>query len=252
MSPATMKMPAAAPTAAPLTSPETFSLSSALASAISSRTSSDAFSRDLLDRLAQLGCLMVRHGLVEDPLEHAREHERAGERDPRDDLRTVQRAGLGGRGLRRTVRRGGRGDCRIGLRAEPGRGHVGAGQLGRLAARAALSCSSLAAAAACSRARVASASACSARSLALRSLRESFSSCFSASTTCVVGLRRLLLGAPRVGLRELGPQLRAARLGRRALGLRVRLARRGGGLGLGRRRAGESSSSGGASHSWVR
>ena len=44
MSPARMKMPAAAPTAAPFTSPETFSVSSALASAISSRTSSEVFS----------------------------------------------------------------------------------------------------------------------------------------------------------------------------------------------------------------
>ena len=98
MRPARMKTPAAAPTAAPLTSPETFSVISALASAISSRTSSDAFSVTSLIACAELRCLMIRHGLVDRPLEDAGDQERAREGDPRDDLGAIERAGLGGRG----------------------------------------------------------------------------------------------------------------------------------------------------------
>ena len=63
MSPARMKMPAAAPTAAPLASPVTFSVSSALASAISSRTSSEAFSVTSWIALPSSDVCVVRHAL---------------------------------------------------------------------------------------------------------------------------------------------------------------------------------------------
>src|SRR4029079_6523509 len=107
MSPARMKMPAAAPTAAPLARPVTFSVISALASAISSRTSSEALSETSWIALPKSDVSWSVMRLVDQPLEDAGDQERAREGDTGDHLGPLQRARRGRLGRRRRV-----GGCR--------------------------------------------------------------------------------------------------------------------------------------------
>ena len=215
MSPARMKMPAAAPTAAPLASPVMFSVTSALASAISSRTSSEAVSETSLTRLGQIRCLMVRHASVDQPLEDAGEQERAGEDDPGRDLRAVERARLGRLRPRaaRSAGGGGRGGRRIGVRTHARRHHVRAGEIRAAASDARGLRRRRSASAAClrparPRPRPARHAPC-----ALRSLRESFSSSLLGGLDVLVGLRRSPPRRAARRSRELGAQLGAACLG---------------------------------------
>ena len=182
--------------------------------------------------LRELGCLMVRHGLVDQPLEDAGDHERAREGDPRQDLGALERARL-----RAAAPAGGvyaptpAAAAAAGSVSEPRPGDItfapersrraGCGG-GGLAAQA------LGGGGLLARPRGLGLGLLGALSRALRSLRESFSSCFSASSTSswafAVSSSARRASVSRSSARSSAPRASAVR----ALGLRVRLARRGG------------------------
>ena len=228
MRPKRTKMPAAAPTAAPLASPVTFSVISALASAISSRTSSEAFSVTSWIALRELGCLVVRHASVDQPLEDAGDQEGAREGDPGDAPRAA-RAGSARAGARRRRRvrrtRRPRRPRRVGVRSQPGRHHV-ARRRGSRSAAAARS----RAPGARPRRRARRASLGLGLGL-LGALAGPCAPCARASPRCSSAASTASCALPvsssarRASVsRELCAQLGAARLGARALGLRLRLA----------------------------
>src|SRR4051812_38123052 len=209
MSPARMNTPAAAPIAAPRASPVSFSVSSALASAISSLTSSLALS-PTSSTATSSSDLPRSANSVHQPLEDAGEQEGAGEGDPRDDLRPLERAlrvrrapdrlpvGAGGR----------RGRGRIGLRAHAGahdrrardrgrRRRLGRGRLNlELGGLVGLSARLLGFR--LGRLRALAGLALLARELLLGLL---------SGLGLVVGVRRLLLGLADLGLAQLGLEL---------------------------------------------
>src|SRR3954469_15185975 len=229
MSPARMNTPAAAPIAAPRARPVSFSVSSALASAISSLTSSWARSETSSIAVSSSDLPSCANS-VHQPLEDAREQERAGEDDAGLDLGTIERAGLSRRRRldRRPVgARGGRGRRRGGLRPDARahharaadrrgrdlrRGHLDLHPRGLVGLTPALLGLGL------RRGRLLAGLALLARKLLLGLLRLG---------DLVVGLRRLLLGLAYLGLAQLGLQLGAARQRRPALGLLLRELRRG-------------------------
>src|SRR3954470_19333254 len=213
MSPARTNTPAATPTPMPLARPLTFSLSSACASASSSRTSSETFSLTSWIDLprSDVSWSAIRF-LVEDPLEDARRQEGAAEREPGPYLGALQHA-LRRRGALAAevcpaARRRRRDRRRIRVRAEARRGDVAAGEpagartrggglLGVPARLRRLGLHPLGALLEL---------VLLARELLLGLLRV---------LDGLVRLAGLLLGAPRLGLRELGAQLGRAGLRRR-------------------------------------
>ena len=233
MRPARMKTPAAAPTAAPLARPVTFSVSSALASAISSRTSSEAFSETSWIALPSSDVCWSVMGQSTSLLRM-----RAIRNAPAKAMPAATSGRSSGLGSRRLAGAGARYDAAadgggggVGVRSQPGRHHVRAGEVRGGASPALPSRGPASRRWRPARARAcASACACSARSLALRSLRESFSSAFSAASVSSWAFA-VSSSARRASVsRSSCAQLGAARLGGRALGLGLRLAR-GGGLG---------------------
>src|SRR3954447_7154363 len=224
-----MKIPAAAPTAAPLASRPAFWVISALASAISSLTSSWSFSLTSWTAWPRSeGSFSATS--VHQSLEDAGDQERAGERGADQHLRAVQRPGLRRSRLDLRAARGGGDGRRVRLRAQARRRHPRARQRGRrLRRRRPLGLLVLAGGlrgvlAGARRLlflalRLLTGLGLPARELLLLLLR---------LLDLLVGVRRRFFGAPRVGLGELGAQLRLARLGTGALLLRGRLARGGG------------------------
>src|SRR3954454_794122 len=213
MSPARMNTPAAAPTARPLARPLAFSLSSACASAISSRTSSETFSlTSWIDLPRSDVSWSAIRPLVEDPLEDARRQEGAAEREPGPHLGALQQAlsrrgALAAEAVLAAGRRGRHGR-RIRVRADARGGDVAAGEPAgpRPRGRGLLSV------------------AAHLRGLGLHPLGPLLELVLLAREL-LLGLLRLLdglvrlpgllLGAPRVGRRELRAQLGRTRLRRR-------------------------------------
>ena len=240
MRPARMKTPAAAPTAAPLASPVTFSVSSALASAISSRTSSEAFSVTSVIALPSSDVCVVRHSSVDQPLEDAGEQERAAKATRR--ATSGRSSGLGsaaasagGPRMRPPPRRPPPGRCPIpgpGTSRSRPRGSRSALADLRVSRRQPLGVGGLLARPARPRPRRARRA-----SLALRSLRESFSSCFSAASasSCALAVSSSARRASvsRSCWRSSAPRASASARSAWACGL----AGRGGRLGLLRGRA---------------